>query len=515
MRDDETTAIPGSPAARDGENPHFLVVGIGASAGGACSPTALSTTRSTVSCSTSWTSPSAVRPKNFAGGPRCWKSRPAFLGSQNILIFGLDGRITIWNQGCERLYGYSREEALGRIAHELLGTVFPMPLAEIKAQLLRTGAWDGELSHVKRDGERITVASRWVLHRNETGEPSAILEANNDISERTRAEALRQADRRKDEFLAMLAHELRNPLAAMQSSFELLSDSGDDGESMRLARGVMDRQLKLLIRLVDDLLDIERLALGKIPLCNEQIDVATVVEAALETTRPLIEAYNHTLDVSLPAAPLYVAGDRSRLAQVLANLIHNAAKYTPPGRIELSVSAQDKAAVMRVRDNGIGIPAEVVPRIFEYFAQEAPSSESNRRGLGVGLALSRQLVELHQGTTQAESGGRGKGSEFTVRIPLAATPSVDVAAAAVAPNGPAHASITPRKVLVIDDDHDVADALAGLLRISGHATGSDFITPPPFFDMGEDTGGGAGFALPSYQRVSSHQPAATSSHTRT
>ena len=287
MRDDETTAIPGSPAARDGENPHFLVVGIGASAGGACSPTALSTTRSTVSCSTSWTSPSAVRPKNFAGGPRCWKSRPAFLGSQNVLIFGLDGRITIWNQGCERLYGYSREEALGRIAHELLGTVFPMPLAEIKAQLLRTGAWDGELSHVKRDGERITVASRWVLHRNENGEPSAILEANHDISERTRAEeTLRQADRRKDEFLAMLAHELRNPLAAVQSSFELLSDSGDDGDSMRLARGVMDRQIKLLIRLVDDLLDIERLALGKIPLCNEQIDVATVVEAALETTRP-------------------------------------------------------------------------------------------------------------------------------------------------------------------------------------------------------------------------------------
>ena len=152
------------------------------------------------------------------------------MGSQNVLIFGLDGRITIWNQGCERLYGYSKEEAVGRIAHELLGTVFPLPLAELKAQLLRTGAWDGELSHVKRDGDRVTVASRWVLHRNETGEPSAILEANNDISERTRAEALRQADRRKDEFLAMLAHELRNPLAAIQSSFELLSDPGDNGE---------------------------------------------------------------------------------------------------------------------------------------------------------------------------------------------------------------------------------------------------------------------------------------------
>jgi two-component system CheB/CheR fusion protein len=391
------------------------------------------------------------------------------LGLANVFIFGLDGRITIWNQGCERLYGYSREEAVGRIAHELLGTVFSLPLAEIKAQLLRTGAWDGELSHVKRDGERITVASRWVLHRNEAGEPSAILEANHDISEHTRAEALRQADRRKDEFLAMLAHELRNPLAAMQSSFELLSDSGDDGESMRLARGVMDRQLKLLIRLVDDLLDIERLARGKITLRKERIDVAAVVEDALETTRPLIETYNHTLAVSLPTAPLYVAGDRSRLAQVLANLLHNAAKYTPPGgRIELSVSAEDKAAVMRVRDNGIGIPAEVVPHIFEYFAQEAPSPESNRRGLGVGLALARQLVELHEGAIQAESGGRGKGSEFTVRIPLTATPPVDAVAAGVAPNGPAHASITPRKLLVIDDDHDVADALAGLLRNSGH-----------------------------------------------
>ncbi len=267
----------------------------------------------------------------------------------------------------------------------------------------------------------------------------------------------------------MLAHELRNPLAAMQSSFELLNDPRDGGESMRLARGVMDRQLKLLLRLVDDLLDIERLVRGKIALRKERIDVATVVEAALETTRPLIEAYRHTLAISLPAVPLYVDGDRSRLAQVLGNLIHNAAKYTPPGgRIELTVSAEDKAAVMRVRDNGIGIPAEVVPHIFEYFAQEAPSLESNRRGLGVGLALARQLVELHQGAIQAESGGRGKGSEFTVRIPLTTTPSVDAAAAAVAPIGPAHASITPRKVLVIDDDHGVADALAGLLRNSGH-----------------------------------------------
>jgi two-component system CheB/CheR fusion protein len=214
----------------------------------------------------------------------------------------------------------------------------------------------------------------------------------------------------------MLAHELRNPLAAMQSSFELLNDPGDAEESMRLARGVMDRQLKLLIRLVDDLLDIERLVRGKIVLRKERIDVATVVEAALETTRPLIEAYRHTLAISLPAVPLYLDGDRSRLAQVLGNLIHNAAKYTPPGgRIELTVSAEDKAAVMRVRDNGIGIPAEVVPHIFEYFAQEAPSLESNRRGLGVGLTLARQLVELHQGAIQAESGGRGKGSEFTVR----------------------------------------------------------------------------------------------------
>jgi len=391
------------------------------------------------------------------------------LGLANVLIFGLDGRITIWNQGCERLYGYSKEEAVGRIAHELLGTVFPLPLAELKAQLLRTGAWDGELSHVKRDGERVTVASRWVLHRNENGEPSAILEANHDISERTRAEeTLRQADRRKDEFLAMLAHELRNPLAAMQSCFELLNDPGDGKKSMRRARGVMDRQLKLLIRLVDDLLDIERLVRGKIALRKERIDVATVVEAALETTRPLIEAYRHTLVISLPAAPLYLDGDRSRLAQVLGNLVHNAAKYTPPGgRIELSVSAEDKAAVMRVHDNGIGIPAEVVPHIFEYFAQEAPSSESIRQGLGVGLALARQLVELHQGTIHAESGGRGKGSEFTMRIPLTATPSVDAAAAAVAPIGLAHA-LTPRKVLVIDDDHDVADALAGVLRNSGH-----------------------------------------------
>lgn len=389
----------------------------------------------------------------------------------NVLIFGLDHRIILWNAGCERLYGYSKEEALGRNAHELLGTVFSQPLDTINAQLFDTGSWEGELSQAKRGGERIVVASRWVMHRDGHGEPVAILEANHDISDRKRAEdALRAADRHRGEFQAILAHELRNPLAAVLSSLELFNDADNDEDSKLLARGVMDRQLKLLIRLVNDLLDLERLARGKIALQKERIDVTQPVKAALETNRALIEEHNHTLTVSLPKAPVYIIADPQRLAQVVGNLLHNAVKYTPSGgRIEIVALIEGSQAVIRVRDNGIGIPAELLPNIFDYFAQETPSSAANRRSLGVGLALARQLVELHDGAVEAKSEGRGEGSEFIVRLPLAASTSPEMPGNPVAVKEAMKSAVNRRRVLVIDDEHDVADSFANLLRGAGHA----------------------------------------------
>jgi two-component system CheB/CheR fusion protein len=392
------------------------------------------------------------------------------LGLANVFIRTIDDRIELWNTGCERLYGYGRDEALARISHELLATEFPQPLDKIKAELLANGSWEGELVQGTRAGERISVASRWVLHHNDAGEPSAILEVDHDLTDRKRVEEeLRQTNQYKDQFLASLAHELRNPLAAILSSLELLNDSeADDQETMQLARGVMDRQLRHLMRLVDDLLDLERLRRGRIALHKERVEISSAVNAALETARSLLEPHKQALTVSIPPAPLHINADRVRFTQILTNLLDNAAKYTAPGgRIELTVEAEGEQAVIRVRDTGIGISTEALPNIFDFFVQEQPSSESNRRGIGVGLALCRQLVELHDGTIEARSAGRGKGSEFIVRLPLAPAPLTAVPAQPDAADQLVGRP-TRRRLLVIDDERDVADSLASLLRKSGH-----------------------------------------------
>src|SRR5579875_3189287 len=297
------------------------------------------------------------------------------LGLANVFIRGLDDRIVLWNTGCERLYGYTKEEALGRVSYELLASEFSEPLKTIKDRLFSSGSWEGEFIQVTRSGERVTVASRWVLHRNEAGEPSAILEVDHDVTARKRAEEeLRLADQRKDRFLATLAHELRNPLAAMLSSLELLGEAEGDAESVQLVTRTMERQFAHLMRLVDDLLDVERLARGKITLRKERVRLGEVVDAAVESGRPMLETHGHTLKISSADPDGYLMADRVRLAQVLSNLLHNASKFTPPGgTIELSAGVEDGQAVVRVRDTGQGISPEILPRIFDYFVQERPS----------------------------------------------------------------------------------------------------------------------------------------------
>jgi two-component system CheB/CheR fusion protein len=390
------------------------------------------------------------------------------LGLANVFIRGLDDRIVLWNTGCERLYGYSKEEAVGRVAYELLRTEFPEPLEKLKNELLKQGVWEGELVQTTKAGKRVTVACRWVLYRNDTGEQSAIVEVNYDITRRKLVEEeLRESDRRKDQFLATLAHELRNPLAAMMSSLELLRDPQDDSKTDQAALHTMERQFGQLMRLVDDLLDFERLARGKITLHKERITLGSVVEAALENSRNLLATYNHNVSTSLTGAGAYIVADRMRLAQVITNLLHNAAKFTPiQGKIELTAAVEDGRAVVRVRDTGQGIPPEIMPHVFDYFVQEEPPSEAQRRGLGVGLALARQLTELHDGTIEVSSAGRGKGSEFVLRIPLASdSPLPELTQRHVAQE----TDVAPGKsILVIDDEHDVADLTASLLRRSGH-----------------------------------------------
>ena len=280
-----------------------------------------------------------------------------------------------------------------------------------------------------------------------------------------RSEALLQADRMKDQFLATLAHELRNPLAPISNALHLLEAAGDKPEVAAHARAMMGRQLKQFVRLVDDLLDVSRITTGKLVLHRETLNLHEVIDNAVEIARPLVESRRHRLTVELPPHPVHLDGDETRLAQVFSNLLNNAAKYTDPeGRIELRAEANTERVEVTVSDDGIGIAPDVLPEVFTMFTQAHTSLDRAQAGLGVGLALSRHLVEMHGGTITAESGGMGRGSRFTVRLPLAET----VLSTAPAPAAADSATASARRVLVVDDNHDFATSLAMILRDMGN-----------------------------------------------
>ena len=278
---------------------------------------------------------------------------------------------------------------------------------------------------------------------------------------------LREHDRRKDEFLATLAHELRNPLAPIRTGLHVLRLTSDPAQAQK-TREMMDRQLEHLVRMVDDLLDVSRITLGKLELKREAVDFSVVVRSALETTRSLIESAGHAFTVRLPKDPMPLEVDPTRLSQVLANLLNNAAKYTPPkGRIELTAELESDFLVARVYDSGVGIPREMLPKVFDMFTQVGHSMDRSQGGLGIGLTLVRRLVEMHGGTVNAESAGAGSGSTFTVRLPLAQTSKKQPQV----PGGPGPLpGPTPLRVLVVDDNVDGAEALAMFLELNGHLT---------------------------------------------
>ena len=280
---------------------------------------------------------------------------------------------------------------------------------------------------------------------------------------------LEHADRQKDEFLSMLAHELRNPLAPIRSAVAVLRRMKDVGHDAQRAHDVIDRQVAHLARLVDDLLDVSRITRGKIEMKMETLDVATVVATALETSRPHMEALSHHLSVQLPDQRLLVHADHARLAQVLSNLLNNAAKFTPRGgTIWLSAVREGDQAVFSVRDTGVGIPPEMLDRIFDLFTQVDQSLDRSQGGLGIGLTIVQRLIEMHGGRVEAKSGGPGSGSEFTVRLPaVAMAPADEPADESPAPAEPGQEAL---RVLVVDDNVDAAESLGWLLRLSGHHT---------------------------------------------
>lgn len=349
--------------------------------------------------------------------------------------------------------------------------------ADIAAALATAdGLYRTELRYRRPDGEIRWISESGRVLRNGTGDPSYLVGITFDITDRKHTEeALERADaqlreegERKDEFLAMLAHELRNPLAPIRNAVQILRRTGPGERTGEMACDIIDRQVDQLVRLVDDLLDVSRISRGKITMQQQTIDLRDVARHALDTSHLLLSAREHAVRVVLPGAPVHVVGDAARLAQVITNLLNNAAKYTDPGgRVELSITSDGAEALVAVSDNGRGLDAAAQQRVFEMFYQADRDLDCSQGGLGLGLALVKRLVELHGGAVQARSGGRGLGSTFSVRLPLAAQPVApdDRGRAAAAAAGAQQAL----QVLVVDDLRDAAETLAALLQLQGHA----------------------------------------------
>lgn len=513
------------------------------------------------------------------------------LDQAQLIIRDPQDRVVFWNAGAESLYGYVRGEALGQVSHLLLRSEFPVPLEQIRAELLSGGEWNGQLVHHTRDGTTRVVASRWVLFRDEQGEPYRILEVNTDITERRRAEEaledsegrmremleglpflvwtatvggqvdflgpqwlrytgtneatqlgdgwleqlhpedregvvtawqqslreslplevqlrirgadgdyrwfqtraiplrdrqqaivkwlgtssditaskqaeedLLEADRHKNEFLALLSHELRNPLAPIQTSVHLLEHTATLEAGPRKALTVIKRQADQLTYLVNELLDLARVNRGKIVLDRTLIELEAVVNDAIDTVRPQIEARQHHLATDLPDVPVTLFGDQARLVQVLSNLLGNAAKFTPNGgHIELRVALDGEQLSLRVHDDGIGISPESLPSIFDPFLQGPRSAGRFESGLGVGLYLTKQIVGLHGGSIEAHSEGAGQGTEFVVKLPASSGGESlvpDRSAPVIAGRR--------RRILVVDDNRDAAETLTLLFELTGH-----------------------------------------------
>ena len=375
-----------------------------------------------------------------------------------------------WSSECCDIYGRVNGEFDGSL-DDFLAHIHPEDRERVRTKLSaavseRT-AYACDFRVVRPGGDLRWVTNKGRAFFDGQSRPLRMIGTITDISFRKEAELkLLEADRQKNEFLATLAHELRNPLAPIRNAVQLLLISGIDSSEFKWAGDVIERQLRQMTRLVDDLLEVSRITTGKLEIRKENLDLAKVVQSAVETSLPLIEQNGHQLAVTLPGQPVMVNADMIRLAQVFSNLLNNAAKYTDSGgRIEFSVAAIGAQAVVSVKDSGIGIPADMLPHIFEMFTQVDRHLHRSQGGLGIGLTLVKRLVEMHGGSIEARSLGSDQGSEFLVRLPVVshAIPATnDPPAAKQITNGAA------LRILVVDDNEDSAVSLGKLLKILGN-----------------------------------------------
>ncbi|HSV47174.1 MAG TPA: PAS domain S-box protein [Ramlibacter sp.] len=381
----------------------------------------------------------------------------------SIFMLGPDGTIRSWNAGAQAIKGYAAGEVIGRhfsLFYPPQDRQAGKPEHELAAALA-DGRVEDEGWRVRKDGSLFWANVVITAVRDAHGDLLGFAKVTRDMTERRKLDDLERSSRRMNEFLAMLGHELRNPLAPIRNAVSIMQLETLTTPALRNCRDIIDRQLTHVTRLVDDLLDVGRLNTGKISLRRELVRLDDVVARSVEAVRPLAQARRHQLSVQMPAVPLYLNCDPTRLAQILQNLLVNAAKYTPDGgHIEVGAQLQDRLVSISVRDNGRGLTPDELERVFGLFMQGESSAVPNESGLGIGLTLARTLAEMHGGTVEGFSLGRGQGSVFTCRLPAADPPAAE---AGEAPRPAA------RRVLVVDDNRDAADTCANVLRLLGYA----------------------------------------------
>jgi PAS domain S-box-containing protein len=383
----------------------------------------------------------------------------------------LDGIVTSWNEAATQLYGYTAAEMVGHPATPIIPAELRQEADLILARLKggeRIGNYESQ--RISKDGRQIAVSITVSPLLDSDATIIGASKVTRDITERKRAEdELRAADRRKDALVATLAHELRNPLAPIRYATRLL-EPGVPAEMAEDARRMIDRQLSQMARLLDDLLDVSRISRGVLEIRREVLDLREVIESAVAAARPLAQAAQLRLEVTLQTMPLPVMGDATRLGQVLGNLLNNATKYgSPGGHISIVSELDDSEVTVRVRDDGIGMSADLIPRIFDLFVQAEPAGSRAAGGLGIGLSLARDLVHLHGGHIDAASDGLGRGSDFVVRLPRSAElPAMTESVAQ--PEKVRALGASGVSVLVVDDNADAADALSRVLNLAGYQT---------------------------------------------